>query len=58
MTKKMIVELEDAQDTRFRKAISDSKGLHKGVIKQAVEEAIEMWIQEQLKTPAQKAKVK
>lgn len=44
MTKKEIVELEDELDERFRKAIVESKGLHKGVIKESFEEAIEDWI--------------
>jgi len=44
MTKKEIVELDDELDERFRKAIADTKGLHKGVIKEAFEEAIKAWI--------------
>lgn len=31
-------------DIKFRKAIADKKGLHRGVIKKALEEAIEDWI--------------
>jgi regulator of replication initiation timing len=45
MTKKEIVELDDELDERFRKTIADTKGLHKGVIKEAFEEAVRAWIE-------------
>jgi len=41
--------LEDELDERFRKAIVDRKGLHKGVIKESFEEAIEDWIAKSIK---------
>ncbi|MGA1975492.1 MAG: hypothetical protein ABSG92_07635 [Conexivisphaerales archaeon] len=47
MGKKEIVELSDELDERFRKAVVERKGLHKGVLKEAFEEAIELWIKEQ-----------
>ncbi len=43
-TVKEIVELDADLDERFRKAIIERKGLHKGVIKEAFEEAVEAWI--------------
>jgi hypothetical protein len=45
MTKKEIVELDDKLDERFRKTIVERKGLHKGVIKEAFEEAIKLWME-------------
>ncbi|MDG6983555.1 MAG: hypothetical protein JRN28_03280 [Nitrososphaerota archaeon] len=49
MTKKEIVELDDELDERFRKTIANAKGLHKGVIKEAFEEAVEAWIKKNQK---------
>ena len=46
-TRKMIFELDLDRDDRFRKAIYDSKGLRKGAIKEALEEAIDDWIKKQ-----------
>jgi len=46
-SKKMIFELDLERDDRFRKAIYDSKGLRKGAIKEALEEAIDDWIKKQ-----------
>lgn len=45
MTKMEVVEIDDALDERFRQTIAQKKGLHKGVIKEAFEEAIRMWIE-------------
>jgi hypothetical protein len=47
MPKKMTVVIEDDLDERFREAVFKSKGLHKGNITEAVEEAIELWIKSQ-----------
>lgn len=47
MTVKEIVELDDELDAEFRKAIMESKGLKKGVIKESFEEAVKAWIKEQ-----------
>jgi hypothetical protein len=44
---KMIFELDDKKEKEFRETVVRVKGLHKGVIKKALEEAIEAWIQEQ-----------
>ncbi len=49
MAKMEVVELDDELDARFRQAIMKSKGLRKGVIKEAFEEAIEDWIAKSLK---------
>lgn len=47
MPKKMTVLIKDDLDERFREAVFKSKGMHRGNITEAVEEAIEMWITEQ-----------
>jgi hypothetical protein len=47
---KEIVELDPELDERFRKAIVQTKGLHKGVIKEAFEEALEDWIKKKEKS--------
>lgn len=44
MGKKWIVELDEKTDEEFRRVIVERKGLHKGVIKEATEEAIRDWI--------------
>ena len=44
MPKKMTVLIEDELDERFRRAIFEVKGLRRGNITEAVEEAIELWI--------------
>jgi hypothetical protein len=49
MPKKMTVVIEDDLDERFREAIFKSKGLHKGNITEAIEEAIDLWIEKQMK---------
>ena len=41
---KMIFELSDKLDKEFRETVMEVRGLHKGVIKQSLEEAIEEWI--------------
>ena len=46
---KMTVVINDDLDERFREAVYKSKGLHKGNITEAVEEAIELWITKQSK---------
>ena len=46
MTKKLIVEISDELDERFRNALFKSKGFKKGVIKEAMNEALETWIEE------------
>jgi len=41
---KLIVEIDNKLDEKFRKAIIATHGFKKGVIKKALEEAIEDWI--------------
>jgi hypothetical protein len=43
-SKKWIFELDADLDRRFREAIAKKSGLHRGVIKKALEDAIEDWI--------------
>lgn len=44
MAKKLTVLIEDNLDKRFREAIFKSKGMYRGNITEAIEEAIELWI--------------
>jgi hypothetical protein len=44
---KMNIKLSDDTEERFRKAVSNSKGMRKGNISIAIEEAIDLWIEEQ-----------
>jgi len=46
----MNVVIDDKLEERFRKTIADTKGLRKGNISDALEEAIELWIRAQLTT--------
>lgn len=41
---RMNVVIDDKLEERFRKTIADTKGLRKGNISDALEEAIELWI--------------
>jgi hypothetical protein len=41
---KMNIAIKDETEERFRRAIADYRGLKKGNISKALEEAIEMWI--------------
>jgi hypothetical protein len=45
--RKMNIKLGDDTEERFRKAASNSKGMKKGNISIAIEEAIDLWIEEQ-----------
>jgi hypothetical protein len=42
---KMNIVLDDKREERFRKAVFDSKGMKKGNISEALEEAIDLWIE-------------
>jgi len=54
---KMNIVLKDDTEQRFREAVFKSKGMKKGNISDAIEEAIELWILEQVKAhPEQKAR--
>jgi predicted transcriptional regulator len=44
---KFTFELDENLDERFRKTVAQSKGLRRGVIQQAIIEAIQAWIKEQ-----------
>ena len=55
---KMTVVIKDDLDERFREAVFRSKGLHKGNITEAIEEAIELWISKQAKETKETIKVK
>lgn len=44
MPKKLTVLLDDKLDEKFRKAVFKRKGMHKGNITEAVEEAMLLWI--------------
>jgi hypothetical protein len=44
---KMNIVLDDNTEERFRKAVADNKGMKKGNISEALEEAIDLWIMEQ-----------
>ena len=41
---RLLVEIDDALNKQFRDAILSAKGWNKGVIKEALREAIEDWI--------------
>lgn len=43
---KLLVEIDDDLNKEFRDAILAAKGWNKGVIKEALSEAIEGWIRE------------
>jgi hypothetical protein len=47
--KKITFEIEDDLDDKFRKAIAITKGIRKGVIGEALSEAIEIWVREKAK---------
>jgi hypothetical protein len=49
MPKKLTVLIKDDLDERFREAVFKSKGMHRGNITEAVEEAIDLWIEKQTK---------
>lgn len=46
---KLTVLIEDDLDKKFREAIFKSKGMYRGNITEAVEEALELWIERQAK---------
>jgi hypothetical protein len=46
---KMNIILNDTTEKQFRKAVADNKGMKKGNISVALEEAIDLWIIEQKK---------
>jgi hypothetical protein len=44
---KMNIIISDDTEERFRKAVSNSKGMKKRNISIAIEEAVDLWIEEQ-----------
>jgi hypothetical protein len=44
---KLTVLIKDELDEKFRDAVYKTKGMHKGNITEAIEEAIECWIEKQ-----------
>lgn len=44
---KVTLVLNDELEQKFRKAIFESKGMKKGNIQAAIEEAVEFWIEKQ-----------
>ena len=44
---KMNIVLDDERENKFRRAIFESKGMKKGNISEAIEEAIDLWIEKQ-----------
>lgn len=45
----MIFTLDNDLDEKFRKTIATVKGLHRGVIQEALEEAVQEWIKKRTK---------
>jgi hypothetical protein len=45
---KMTVEIDDKLEERFKEAIFKDKGMKRGNIHDAVEEAIELWIEQKV----------
>ncbi len=45
MPKKLTVLIKDELDAKFREAVFRKKGMHKGNITDAIEEAIELWME-------------
>jgi hypothetical protein len=44
MPKKLTVLIKDDLDEKFREAVFQRKGMHKGNLTEALEEAIDQWI--------------
>jgi hypothetical protein len=51
---KTTVEIEESLNEKFRKAVVERKGFHKGVLGEAIEEALEAWIDSQQKAKEKK----
>jgi len=47
---KMIFTLDDDLDEKFRKTVATVKGLHRGVIQEALAEAVQEWIKHRIKS--------
>ena len=55
---KTTIEIDEALDSKFRKAVIERKGFHKGVLGEAIEEAIILWVDANPKGHALKPTVK
>lgn len=53
---KMNIVLDDKTEERFRKAVFQSKGMKKGNISDALEEAINLWINQEIERRAKERK--
>lgn len=51
---KMNIVLNDDLENKFRRAVFESKGMKKGNISEAMEEAIQLWIMQQVKEMKEK----
>lgn len=49
LPKKWTVLVSDELDEKFRRTVFEVKGMHKGNLTKAVEEAMELWIQKRMK---------
>lgn len=52
------LKIKDELEEEFRKAVFETKGMKKGNISLALEEAIELWIEEQARKKAEIRKTK
>jgi hypothetical protein len=46
---KLTVLVKDELDEKFREAVFKKKGMHRGNITEAVEEALDLWIEREMK---------
>lgn len=44
VTKKIIFDMNEDLDQRFRNIVVKKHGLHRGVIRKSLEEAVELWL--------------
>ena len=44
ITKKVIFDMKEKLDQRFRKVVVKEHGLHRGVIRKSLENAVELWL--------------
>ncbi len=51
---KMIFEMDNDLEQKIRKTVADIKGLHKRVIKESLEEAIQEWMNNRIKPKVKK----
>ncbi|MCW3986165.1 MAG: hypothetical protein NWE91_07155 [Candidatus Bathyarchaeota archaeon] len=52
---KINVVLKDKLEEKFRRTIFERKGMKKGNISEAIEEAIDLWIKQDLSKPQKEA---